>query len=77
MVTRSLDDVIVRNPMTMIMGGGCLDDVTMNYVHSIQMHGANVLLSDHGSNQEQSDIYLYQVKYSKQVLFKIRFVYFD
>ena len=28
-VTRSLDDVIVRNPMTTIMGGGCLDDVTM------------------------------------------------
>ena len=43
-------------------------------MYKVQMHGANVQLSDNGSDQEQLDIYLYQVKYSKQVLFKVRFI---
>ena len=60
----------------MMGGGGYLDEVMLLYevMSNVQMHEANVLSSDHGSNQEQPDIYLYQVKYSKQMLLKVRFI---
>ena len=61
----------------MMGGGGYLDEVMLLYellMCKVQMHGANVLLSNRGSTQEQSDIYLYQVKYSKQMLLKVRFI---